>query len=111
MNKQFFIIVMYVHCLFKGIQYFQQRRKNQPNITYFFKKNLCRNTIWCYLYGPLYLLRFLAHLPFILMSNSSLLECDLNTFVLHIEGLYRFLENNYDTYFTDNSYMDVEYNV
>ncbi|XP_015376825.1 PREDICTED: uncharacterized protein LOC107171108, partial [Diuraphis noxia] len=71
----------------KGMTYFQQKIYNQPIVNYFFKNQLYPKKIWCYLYGPMHLLRLLQHLPSILSINSWHPEYESDTFALHIERL------------------------
>ncbi|XP_022182641.1 chromatin modification-related protein EAF3-like isoform X2 [Myzus persicae] len=95
----------------KGMSYFRQRMIDRPNINYVLKNYLNPRRIWCYLYGPIYLLRLLVHLPKILVTNSWHPEYDTNMFVLHIKQLMRFLEHNYDTYFSVYDYIPMDHNT
>ncbi|XP_003246257.1 nuA4 complex subunit EAF3 homolog isoform X2 [Acyrthosiphon pisum] len=92
----------------KAVECFLNRLRYQPHINYIYKQFLRPKYIWCYLYGPMFLLRLIVRLPKILGSTSMLPEYDSNTFVYHIKKLIRFLEDNFDTYFTFNDYIKAE---
>ncbi|XP_008185656.3 uncharacterized protein LOC100571783 [Acyrthosiphon pisum] len=92
----------------KAVECFLNRLRYQPHINYIYKQFLRPKYIWCYLYGPMFLLRLIVRLPTILGSTSMLPEYDSNTFVYHIKKLIRFLEDNFDTYFTFNDYIKAE---
>ncbi|XP_060857246.1 uncharacterized protein LOC132934873 [Metopolophium dirhodum] len=93
---------------YKGLEYFLNRLRDRPETNYIYKQHLKPKTIWCYLYGPMYLLRLIVCLPKILRSTLMLPGYDSDTFVHHIKNLICFLEDNFDTYFTYNDYIKVE---
>ncbi|CAI6357936.1 unnamed protein product [Macrosiphum euphorbiae] len=98
-----------IYCLKnKGMKCFINRLRNRPDINYIYKELIRPKAIWCYLYGPMYLLRLIVRLPTILISTSSLPQYDSDTFVHHIKQLIWFLKDNFDTYFTNNDYIQAE---
>ncbi|CAH1732720.1 uncharacterized protein LOC114132806 [Aphis gossypii] len=91
----------------KGMSHFKKRLAEQPNMTYVFKQHIVPKKIWCYVYGPIFLLRFLVRLPFFILKTSWNPECDLDFFVQFIDNMMQFLDDNIDTYFSAVDYMEL----
>jgi len=91
---------------FKAMSHFRKRLVDQPNITYVLKEHIVPKKIWCYVYGSMYLLRFIVRLPFVVLTTSWNVECDIDFFVDYINKMLQFLEDNFETYFSSIDYVE-----
>uniref|UniRef100_A0A2S2PRU7 MRG domain-containing protein n=2 Tax=Schizaphis graminum TaxID=13262 RepID=A0A2S2PRU7_SCHGA len=91
---------------FKAMSHFRNRLVDQPNITYVFKEYIVPKKIWCYVYGPMYLLRFLVRLPYIIVSTSWCVQCNMDFFINYINKMMQFLDDNVDTYFSSIDFIE-----
>ncbi|XP_060844053.1 uncharacterized protein LOC132924014 [Rhopalosiphum padi] len=91
---------------FKAMTHFRKRLVDQPNTTYVFKEHIVPKKIWCYVYGPIYLLRFLVRLPYVILTNTWNVQCHIDFFINYVNKMMQFLDDNVDTYFSSIDYVE-----